>query len=215
MNMHKAFSANSRALSPAPLHRPSLVGHPAPRCRASADSVCSPPVTPWLNVTLLSSELESHAPVKMKHLALPRRQILQRGDLGGVLLPALGGTAPAPLSILRWCLLALAGAGLLGLPDGHKAVPFDRLHRHAAAGGGAADGGAQAAGTLPLHQRHPHRLPGGDLGEERGHGRVGLACFLLPQLRELRLRQRTKCAYLDGHNRLLVVILSRDCTPIL
>jgi hypothetical protein len=92
--------------------------------------------------------------------ALLRSQILQRGDLG-VLHSPLGWPTPASRSILRWRLLALPGPRLIDIAHRDEAVSFDGLHRHAAAGGGPADGGAQATGALPLHQRHPDRLAGG------------------------------------------------------
>ena len=68
-----------------------------------------------------------------KSLALPCGQILQRGDLGGILLPALGWPALSSLSVLRWRLLRFRVRGSSALRTAVK--PFlDGLHDHATAG---------------------------------------------------------------------------------
>jgi hypothetical protein len=64
---------------------------------------------------------------------------------------------------------------------------------------------------LPFDQRHPHRLAGVDLGEEGGHGRVGLAPLFLPQRGELLLGQRLERWDLDRHSCLRIVSLMGGC----
>src|SRR4051812_32862049 len=99
-----------------------------------------------------------------KSLAFPARKILQRGDLGRVLLPALGWPTSASLPVCRCCRLSLPSARLIGLPHRDEALSFDRFHAQAAAGCGPTDGGAQTARALPLHERHPHWTTGFHLG---------------------------------------------------
>jgi hypothetical protein len=113
-------------------------------------------------------------------LALPSREIPQRGDLGRNLLPLLGWSAPSR-PVRCWRLLRLAGAGFVALAHGDDALPLDGLYGEAATSSRPADGGAQATGVLPLHERHPHGLASGDLGEEGGHGGIRLARLLLLQ----------------------------------
>ena len=72
--------------------------------------------------------------------ALPGRQILQRGDLGRVVLLALGWPAPPPRPLGRRRLLPLAGSRRIDLAHRDEALAFDGLHGQAAAGGGSRQG---------------------------------------------------------------------------
>ena len=60
-------------------------------------------------------------------LALPGSKILERLNLGRVVLLALRWPSP-PLHRLRCALTRLANEGLVGLFDGHDALPFQGFH---------------------------------------------------------------------------------------
>ena len=86
-------------------------------------------------------------------LALPGRQILQRGDLGRVVLLALGWPAPTPRPLGRRRRLPLAGTRRIDLAHGDEAVPstVSRVRpRLEAARGGAAVAGSR--GLQPSRQ---------------------------------------------------------------
>jgi hypothetical protein len=145
-------------------------------------------------------------------LTLPCGHVMQRGNLGSILLAILGRPPSPSLSFWSWCLLPLAAPWIIDLPHRDEAVPLDGLYGEAAARGGAADSGAQPAGALPLHERHPHRLASSDLGEESGHGGVGLARFLLLKRVELLLGQWFERSDLDSHS-VSLMAAGRACAP--
>jgi hypothetical protein len=69
-------------------------------------------------------------PVLIPHpLTLLRGQIPQQGDLGRVLLLALGWPASPSPPVLGWRLLSLPCPWLVDPPHRHEPVPLDRLHR--------------------------------------------------------------------------------------
>jgi hypothetical protein len=93
-------------------------------------------------------------PTTARHcLALPGRQILQRGNLGRVVLLTLGWRAPTPRPFGRRRLLPLAGSRRVDLAHRDEALAFDRLHGEAAAGGGSRRGCcAGSRGLQPSRQ---------------------------------------------------------------
>ena len=111
-------------------------------------------------------------------------------------------------------VLATVGADQASSPPRSRPRP-PSFHVDAAAAGGTADGGAQAACTLTLDERHPHGLSGLDLAQQRDHGWIGRARLLLAQPQSNSSSEKgSKDLDLHGHNGLLVVAMSRGGKPI-
>jgi hypothetical protein len=108
----------------------------------------------WHPAQRLADHASPHLPAASIRDAsvFPRSQVLQRLNLGRVLIPPLGWPPPSSLSVRR---LPLPARRLVDLPYRDEALSLDRLHAESPARRGSRDGDPQAPRSLAFLNRAP------------------------------------------------------------
>ena len=99
--------------------------------------------------------------------------------------PAAWVASLAGAALLEMTTASPAGRRLIDLPHRNEAVPFKGSPRSGPTRCRPADDHPQAASTLAVHERYPHRSPGGELGLGSGP--------IVPNLTGIRLSGVPRC----------------------